>query len=722
MTGSASSITRIEGASGVLVRIAGSIDETLAVDQLTAETADRRIVVFDLQGVSRITSFGIREWATVIAELRADYYCFIRCQPAIVSQFNLIDSFAGRGELVSLFAPYQCPACGEEDQRLIDLRHDYDAVAALTLPTIPCKCGGAAEFDDVPEIYFQYVLSVPAPAPPAAANEIIDGSASTATRRAFSMRKRIQGAVTEFALSGYLGRAGHFKRAAEGVDGAVVLLCSDLEGAAEEGLSDLSRFLRTPNLRPWLARITPGLFDILDRVIHEPALEAKIASLLLPFYCGPCDTRLELDIDRAALASLGDPAAPRPACPQCGGDLARSFSPEVAEAARRLPLADAAEEVRTHLRQNPPVDRRGTGDKRTAPRGPTGLILGKYRVTRILGKGGMGQVFLARHVGPDQFEKLVVLKRIHRDIAGDPHSLQAFLDEARISARLSHPNIVHIFDLGRFEGEYYIAMEYIDGIDLHDALARTRKNKRVWPLDICCRVVSDLCAALHAAHSFTDPDGRPSPIIHRDVSPSNVLLSMAGAVKLTDFGIAKANDSRAITQPGVFKGKSAYAPPEQILGNTDTVDPRMDVYAVGVVLHECLTHKRLFRTPVGGDGDRPLVLAQAPLLLAETRPDVPPVLEAAVRKATALDPAQRYASVRELRADLETVLQQGRYATMEDLAAWIGEIVTLPTGARAAECKEKSATTDLTGGDGVADTADHTETGARATPSVTGKR
>jgi serine/threonine protein kinase len=225
------------------------------------------------------------------------------------------------------------------------------------------------------------------------------------------------------------------------------------------------------------------------------------------------------------------------------------------------------------------------------------MQFGKYTLFERIGRGGMADVFKARVQGPAGFERVFVVKRILPHLSDDPQFTKMFIEEAKLSARLNHPNVVQVFELGAVENEYFIAMEYVKGRDLSETM-RTLWN-RVGPPrpELVAYIGREMCRALAYAHDLTGDDGSPVGMIHRDVSPSNVMLSYEGAVKILDFGIAKALGSdqqeESNTQRGTLKGKFAYMAPEQTQGSD--VDKRIDIFAAGIVLHEVLTGRRLFK-------------------------------------------------------------------------------------------------------------------------------
>ena len=277
-----------------------------------------------------------------------------------------------------------------------------------------------------------------------------------------------------------------------------------------------------------------------------------------------------------------------------------------------------------------------------------GTPVGRYVIRRKLAEGGMAEIFLAQSHGPEGFEKQVVIKRIRAALADDPSFVQMFIAEARVASKLNHANLVHIFDFDRHEDSYYLAMEYVRGKSLAEMHRRARSANREVPPVLVAQIGLEVARGLGYAHRLND-HGHPLGLVHRDVTPHNVLLSYEGAVKLTDFGIAKASN-RASTA-GMLKGKFAYMSPEQSRG--EPVDPRTDLFALGITLWELLTGGRLF------DGDSDVAVLRAVqereiLSPSVVNPAVDPALSDAVMSALQRDPARRIRSAAELERRLLT--------------------------------------------------------------------
>jgi eukaryotic-like serine/threonine-protein kinase len=283
----------------------------------------------------------------------------------------------------------------------------------------------------------------------------------------------------------------------------------------------------------------------------------------------------------------------------------------------------------------------------------------RYSILGRLATGGMAEVYLAHQAGVRGFEKLVVIKRIRPELGARAGAVEAFLDEARLVATLEHPHIVQVHEVGFVGGSPYFVMEHIDGVDLRQLLAAALRTGEEISLANALYVAIDVCAALHYAHERRDLDDAPLGIIHRDVSPSNVLISHDGCVKLCDFGIAKATTRSEETDRGVVKGKFSYMSPEQC--TNAPLDRRSDVFALGILLYELTTQTQLFPGHSDFEVMRAIVDGKVPLPTARV-PGYPPALERIVLRALALDPAERYPTARALQSDLEALACELRLA------------------------------------------------------------
>jgi serine/threonine protein kinase len=305
---------------------------------------------------------------------------------------------------------------------------------------------------------------------------------------------------------------------------------------------------------------------------------------------------------------------------------------------RRGPFVDAAEVER--LTMKPTARRR----------------LGKYVLLGRIGHGGMGKIYLANAPGPAGIDKLLVVKRLHSHLTGDPTLVSNFLDEARLSMALNHPNIVHTYDVDEADGRYFMVMEYIDGQNLGIVLRTAKRSGNYPSSDAWCGLFVSVLDGLHAAHTAKNARGRPLEIIHRDVSPQNILVTYEGVPKLVDFGIAKAALRVHETDAGVLKGKYAYMSPEQVRG--EPLDARSDVFAAGIVLWEMLAGRRLYKAEsIVRSVER--ILEEAPISPARVNPECDAELAKVCLKALQKNKEQRFATALEFKNALEDTLRSG---------------------------------------------------------------
>ncbi|HEY0251886.1 MAG TPA: serine/threonine-protein kinase, partial [Kofleriaceae bacterium] len=303
----------------------------------------------------------------------------------------------------------------------------------------------------------------------------------------------------------------------------------------------------------------------------------------------------------------------------------------------------------------------------TANLGP-GSMIGRWEILKRLGSGGMADVYLARSRGEAGFEKQVAVKVMHPHLARNERAVDHFLDEARLAARIDHPNVVQIQDLGKIGNDYVIVMEYVDGVDLEKLLASARAAQRLVPIDVGLGILCRVCDGLNAAHRSTTVDGAPMNLVHRDVKSANVLVSRQGGVKVVDFGIAKAASQSHLTVAGETKGTPSMMAPEQRVG--ETVDVRADVYSVGAVAFEVLT----------GHGVNLDLAALAHLgvenwphlpMPSSLRPQLPVELDALLMQCMSFERERRPANCADLEASLEQIMKRhGLSVTDKDIARW----------------------------------------------------
>ncbi|WP_437643306.1 serine/threonine protein kinase [Sorangium sp. So ce362] len=307
----------------------------------------------------------------------------------------------------------------------------------------------------------------------------------------------------------------------------------------------------------------------------------------------------------------------------------------------------------------------------------------RYRVIERLASGGMAEVFLAESAGIEGFKKQVAIKRVLPHLSEKKRFIAMFLDEARLSAHLSHSNVAQVFDIGVGDNAYFIVMEYVDGADLKAVLESMRKAGRILPVESAVFITGKLCEGLTYAHELKGADGHPLKIVHRDMSPPNVLITKYGEVKIVDFGLAKATSQLEKSEAGIIKGKFSYLSPEAAQGLE--VDPRTDIFAAGAILWEMLSGKRLFLGETDYQTVKLVQQAQIPPL-SEINKAVPPELDRIIARSLARDPGDRYSSARELGRDLTTFLYRyGRPVSAYDIAEHVRSAMALRKRAPASD-------------------------------------
>ncbi|MDB4943586.1 MAG: serine/threonine protein kinase, partial [Labilithrix sp.] len=299
-------------------------------------------------------------------------------------------------------------------------------------------------------------------------------------------------------------------------------------------------------------------------------------------------------------------------------------------------------------------------------------FLGRYRIVDEIGLGGMASVHLARMDGPGGFQKWVAIKKIHPHLVEDDSFVQMFLDEARVAARISHPNVATVFDLGKHDDTYWIAMEYLHGEPLREVMRRTEELGTAMPPEIACRVIADAAEGLHAAHELLGRAGEKLGLVHRDVTPHNLFVTYDGVTKVVDFGIAKFSSRMSHTRAGTLKGKLAYMSPEQVHG--EGIDRRTDIFALGVVLWELTTGQRLFRMESDLDTLAKVQECNVPRPSTLIR-GYPVDLEKIVMKALAKNRGERFRTAREFSRALQSLLmRRGLFIASDEVSAYTQSI------------------------------------------------
>jgi serine/threonine-protein kinase len=654
---------RVEREQGlVYIQLSGIIDEKFDAARLLREMAP--LTVLDVSGVRRITSFGVRQWSEAMKALptTVKHLYLLRCPPVFVDQLNMVLNFGGRSEVVSAYAVYVCEKCGKESQVLLDLLADRASIAGGQLPEAQCAdCKLPMHIADDAQLYVRLVNEF-------GAKNIDPEAASLMERRGLHALRKVgkppeaiklvHEKVTLFRLSGTLDGRFRQRRLASGVEGDVVFDLADIEGVDAVGAE------RWRELLGELASATTitlvDVPDVLLPAIAEGRFAVKgsgLYSYQATFQCADCG-----NLEVRPLRADEPLAACTRNCTRCGRTAGPITDVSLIEAvfnyARPAAVSPAVEDV---IKNRHEILSRARAESGALPQSTSTDSISRYRVVRPLSEGGMAEIFLAVHQGIAGFEKLVVLKKILRRMLERRHvAVALFLNEAKIAANLNHPNIVQTFEVGEHGGDLFIAMEYVHGVDVRRLLRQSILKQKPVPVEQVLYVAERVAAALHHAHTARDLSGKNLNVVHRDVSPSNIILGFDGQVKLLDFGVASASVGESFD--GLI-GKFSYMSPEQLA--REPLDGRSDVFALGVVLHEMLSRRPLFRKKSDEETIRAVLHEPVPKL----HPAVPVEVDVVLQKALSRKAADRYSDARAFQVALEECIRKvGEVPSGEQLA------------------------------------------------------
>ncbi len=642
------------------LKIRGPIDETFSPQAISTDLLGH--VILDLGRLERISSFGVRRWIEFVGRLPAGALGLyvIHAPPIVVDQLNMVEGFAGISRVLSVLAPYRCNACGEDRVRVVDVVKSASSLAQNQAPEHQCGvCGGALEFADTPSEFFDFIRtqSCIGPLDPVI-ERYLNSLRADAPHEGNSTAKLIDGDVTFFALGGVLKADLNVRRLSAGLEGRIIYDFGHVTQVEEGAVARLGQILTSSSqtARVFLWRVPPCVLEALSKL---PALpKVSITTLNVPSECTHCGERSVERLEAATyLDNLLSEEGLERQCPVCGGTARLAQLKEYVQQLMRMDMVAAPPEIETLEQQalsqylssqNPEVTPSGRGNS-----GEGTTPGSRLQILKRIGRGGMAEVFLARHQGVKGFEKYVVLKKVLGQFAQSTDFVEMLFAEARANARLTHPNIVQTFDVGMMDGMAYITMEYVRGPDMKRlTLALKRKNLKL-PIEHALRIVAETAAGLHYAHSYVDPEGKPHPMVHRDVSPHNILVSLDGAIKLSDFGIAKVQGESDQTQAGVLKGKISYVSPEAVAGMP--LDARNDVFALGVVLFELLTGQLPFKRDNDAATLRAIV-REPPPNPSDLDSRIPREISQIVLWALEKDPVRRIQSASALREAVEMAM------------------------------------------------------------------
>ncbi len=645
-----------------LVHVVGMVDEHFVGFGAIGPTI--KSLVIDVSGMTRMTSFGVRQWLKAIDALPksvGDVY-LLGCPTFFVDQLNMVLNFGGAARVLTVVAPYTCPSCGAESGETVDVLAERATLAKGGVPEKDCsRCGQKLEFDETPESYFSFVTKYSASniAPPAAqllgSLGLYTATADSAGEKPPKITKIVHGSVTYFRIIGTVGAMFRARPFLVGAEGEVVIDLAEVTHFDPLGKREWTRLLKT--LAGQVPSIT--LVDVTDSFLANAADSISLArniaaaSVLVPYFCIDCG---KVSSTSQSLENANWPLhLPERVCSVCGGTTQSALRAEtlapLQKASTNIPSASSKlvanrQEILSRVIADANVA--DAGDRGSAALGSEDTILGKYKIVRRLSQGGMAEVFLAKQVGIGGFEKPVALKRILRQLLESRHlAVDMFLNEAKIAGRLMHPNIVQVLDVGEEGGALYLAMEYVRGKDLRDVLKKLRANRTTMPLGDVCFIVREVAQALHHAYWSSDLAGKQLSVVHRDVSPHNVILGYDGTVKLLDFGVAMS----AVTEHSetMIAGKWAYMSPEHTANQP--VDHRSDLFSLGVMFYLLCTGTM----PFGGTEPREIVKkirAGNYKPLHEAAPHIPEPIAHIVSRLLASKPDERPQTGAEVAAQL----------------------------------------------------------------------
>ncbi|HZI11264.1 MAG TPA: serine/threonine-protein kinase, partial [Myxococcus sp.] len=659
-------INRVRVGTITHVKIAGIIDETFP---LTSSSPDLTgLLIVDLGQVERISSFGVRRWIEFASKLPPGGISLyvVNAPPVMVDQLNMVEGFSGVSRVLSVLAPYTCRACGEDRLRLVDLQAEAPVIAEGRAPEHSCPvCAGKLEFADLPSEFFDHARRQQFGTVDPVVMRYLRVTTPSAPTPLTTHLKIVQDDITYVSLASELKGDLNVRRLASGLEGRVAFDFSHVTKVEPEAVAKLEQVLATAAQgakEVVLCRLPAPVLTALTRFTRP--LTAKIGTLWLPCECRNCGhEHQQRSLAAEYLTKLRANASPERECPICGGSARLPSVPQL------LPLLSRSTLVDRRLDDIEALEPRAlsqylfgsTNMDPSANKGTTSDIsnsigAAKLQIIRRLGQGGMAEVFLAKQVGVKGFEKFVVMKKILPQFAENSEFVDMLFAEARANARLTHPNVVQTFDVGMSDGVAYILMEYIRGPDLKKLMNELRRKGMALPLEHALRIVAETAAGLHYAHAYVDPAGVPHPVVHRDVSPHNVLISLDGAIKLSDFGIAKVQGEEN-TQAGVLKGKISYISPEAAAGRP--LDARNDVFALGIVLFELLTGTLPFKRDHDAATLNAIVREPAPVP-SQLKPTIPQDVSDLILRALVKDPARRTPSAAALREEIEAVMAHHR--------------------------------------------------------------
>ncbi len=645
-----------------------------------------KTAIINVSGMTRMTSFGVRQWLKGMDALPKslnDLY-LLGCPTFFVDQLNMVLNFGGAGQILTVLAPYTCPGCGVESGETIDVLVERATLAKGGVSEKECgRCGGKLEFDETPESYFSFVNKYAASSirPEAARLLAAQGlytALDTAGEKPPRIIKLVHGSVTYFRIIGTIGSMFRARPFLVGAEGEVVIDLAEVDRFDPSGLREWRRLLKS--LTGQVPAVT--LVDVSESFLAVAgdsfglARNIFVFSVHVPYCC--------IDCGRTSSESESLESAKWPlqfaehVCSTCGGTTRSELPVELLVPLQKASTSCPPVSVKLIAQRDEVLSRALTdanvaqaGDGATASLSADDTILGKYKIVRRLSAGGMAEVFLAKQVGIGGFEKPVALKRIQRQLLETRHlAIDMFLNEAKIAGRLMHPNIVQVLDVGEVGGALYLAMEYVNGKDLRDVVKKLRATRTMMPLGEACYVVREVAQALHHAYWSTDMAGKRLNVVHRDVSPHNIILSYDGTVKLLDFGVAMSSVTEQAET--MIVGKWLYMSPEST--TNQPTDHRSDLFSLGVILYLLCTGNM----PFAGADPKEIVRkirAGQYKRLQECAPDLPESLAVLVGRLLSPKPDDRPQTGQEVVAALTEITRSyGFESSTANIAYFLSQL------------------------------------------------
>jgi len=579
-----------------LLNVVGLVDERFkgfgAIDQA-------KTVVINVAGITRMTSFGVRQWLSAIDSLpkSVSEVILLGCPTFFVDQLNMVLNFGGSGKVLTFVAPYACPSCGVESGELIDVLAERSNLANGGIPEKECtRCGAKLELDETPESYFSFARKYAASSiQPATAQLLAQHglytAADTGAEKPPRIIKLVEGSVTYFRIIGRIGSMFRARPFLGGAEGEVVIDLAEVEAFDPEGQKEWRRLLKNlsgQQITVTLVDVKEQFFVAVGETFAIP--NVNIETLIVQYVCVSCKRRSQRSA--SLRGKHWPPHFEDGVCTGCGGvarhEVAGAALVHLKKASMNTPPSSAQLiDHREELLARTMTDASAASQPTDAPSHAvtsSDLILGKYKIVRRLHSSGVTESFLAKQVGIGGFEKPVVLTKLQRSLLEQrERAIEMFLNEVKLAGRLTHPNIAQVLDVGEVGGSLYVAVEYVNGKTVRDIIDRLEQTNSLMPVAEACYVAREVALALDYAFWSIDMRGQRLGVGHGDVAPHNIMVSYDGTVKVLDFGIAISLGEHEDLQ---------YVDPES--ANNAAIDHRSDLFSVGVLLYQLCSGTKPF--------------------------------------------------------------------------------------------------------------------------------